>query len=89
MGLRLANWELKITETEVSQSGAAVGSGKSEKKGALETESGVSPGGAATAHCSPGCKSRGDPQSFGGSRKFKPGKGYRCALEGAHTESLS
>lgn len=36
------------------------------KEGPLETGSGVSPGGASTVHCSPGCKSLiQDPKSIG------------------------
>ena len=57
------------------------------KKEALETGQGVSAGQAAAAHCSPGCKSCGDPESLGGSKKFVPEKGY--ALERALSRSLS
>lgn len=35
--------------------------GKSEEKGALETGSGVKPGGSCHCHCSSGFKSHGDP----------------------------
>ena len=48
--------------------------GKSEKKGALETGSGVSLSQAAAACCLPGCKSPWDPESLGGNKRFMPGK---------------
>ena len=55
---------------------------KVTEKGALETESGVTPGRAAAAHCSSGCKTHGDPQSLGGKKSSCPGSfSLSCAGE--------
>ena len=59
----MAHREVKVTVTGVSQGGAAAGSPKRDN-GALETVSGVIPGGAATAHGSHGRTSHRDPQSW-------------------------
>ena len=62
VGWLLAQWEVKFTVIVMSQDGASFSLLESHrKKRVLETGAAVSPGGAATAHCSPGCKSHGFP----------------------------